>query len=162
MNDKTLFMLCRESFDYVEGNLIWKVIKSRVRIGTIAGSISGRGYVNIKLNQKAYLAHRLVYLWHYGYLPAVLDHINGDPRDNRIENLRAATPSQNQHNRSLNRNNTSGYKGVCWNKGSKKWQAKVKKNNVYKHLGFFDDILDAAKVVADYRIEMHGEFAKHQ
>jgi hypothetical protein len=161
MKNKTLQVMLKEYFDYQDGKLIWKQGNSRVKVGRTAGSISGKGYINIKFKQKTYLAHRLIYLYHHGYLPEVLDHINGFKTDNRIENLREATASQNQHNRVLNANNTSGYKGVTFNKLRNKWQAKVKTNNVYKHLGLFEDIEDAAMAVSKYRLEVHGEFAKH-
>ena len=161
MKNKTLQVMLKEYFDYQDGKLIWKQGNSRVKVGRTAGSISGKGYINIKFKQKTYQAHRLIYLYHYGYLPEVLDHINGVKTDNRIENLRKATASQNQHNRVLNANNTSGYKGVTFNKLRNKWQAKVKTNNVYKHLGLFEDIEDAAMAVSKYRLAVHGEFAKH-
>jgi len=161
MKNKTLQVMLKEYFNYEDGKLIWIKGKKRIKAGRAAGSISGTGYINIKFNQKTYLAHRLIYLYHHGYLPEILDHINGVKTDNRIENLREATANQNQYNRVLNANNTSGYKGVTYNKLRNKWQAKVKANNVYKHLGLFEDIEDAAMAVSKYRLKVHGEFAKH-
>ena len=161
MNEQELYLLLKSYFDYAEGHLIWKIKKGRATVGSIAGSNSKKGYIHMTLKGKTYQAHRLIFLWHLGYLPPMLDHINGNGRDNRIENLREATPNQNQHNRCINKNNTSGHKGVVWNKTQNKWQAKCKNNGVYKHLGYFSSIDDASEVVAKYRVATHGKFAKH-
>ena len=98
---------------------------------------------------------------HKGYLPKTIDHINGDKLDNRIENLRAATVGQNQHNRKTNANNTSGYKGVSWNKGCNKWLSQIKLEGKRIHLGYFDNLEEAAEVVRKAREELHGDFAHH-
>ena len=98
---------------------------------------------------------------HKGYLPKIIDHINGDKLDNRIENLRSATVGQNQHNRKTNTNNTSGYKGVCWDKAMKKWRARIKLEDKSIHLGYFTNAEEADKVVRAAREELHGSFANH-
>ena len=76
-------------FNYREdGSLVYKYS------GKIAGWQQFNGYVAASIDNKKYYVHRLIWLWHYGGLPEQIDHINGDPTDNRIENLRSATPSQ--------------------------------------------------------------------
>jgi hypothetical protein len=163
MRDLTVDLL-KHLFDYDKetGNLIWKVKSSaRVKIGDIAGSIQNAGYLAVRINSKSYLAHRLIFLMHKGYLPRTLDHINGDRLDNRIENLRAVTASQNQHNRKINSNSTSGYKGVSYYKQTNKWCAKIRLENKRIHLGYYKTPEEADAVVRKAREELHGGFANH-
>ena len=119
------------------------------------------GYIMIKINNKTYSAHRLAWLYMYNYLPPIIDHINGNPSDNRISNLRPATLSKNQQNSKIPKSNTSGIKGVSWHKATKKWRATLNINGKLKHLGVFDDIKSAELIVREARIKYHGEFANH-
>ena len=89
-----------------------------------------------------------------------IDHINGDPSDNRRSNLRLCTNQQNAQNRGAQANNKSGYKGVSWHKHSKKWQSQIKANDKVIPLGYFDDPIDAAKTYNEAAIKYHGEFAR--
>ena len=152
-------------YDKETGNLIWKIKPSRrghsVKVGDIAGTLKSHGYICVGINYNSYRAHRLIFLMHKGYLPKTIDHINGDKLDNRIENLRAATVGQNQHNRKTNANNTSGYKGVCWNKAQKKWVARITLERKNIHLGYFANVEEASEVVRKAREELHGSFANH-
>ena len=86
------------------------------------------------------------------------DHINGDRLDDRIENLRPATHSQNQHN-CKPRGGTSRYKGVSWHKKAGKWRACIKRNSKTIHLGLFTDEIDAVKAYDTAARRLHGEFA---
>jgi hypothetical protein len=152
-------------YDKETGNLIWKIKPSsrghHVKAGDIAGTLKSHGYLCVGINYNSYRAHRLIFLMHKGYLPKTIDHINGDKLDNRIENLRAATVGQNQHNRKTNANNTSGYKGVSWNKRMKKWAARITLERKSIHLGYFANVEEAAEVVRKAREELHGSFANH-
>lgn len=87
------------------------------------------------------------------------DHINGNGLDNRKENLRVATITQNRWNRGKSHNNTSGFKGVDWCKRDKKWRAKIEVNKKSVFLGLFKDKLEAVKVYNAAAIKYHGEFA---
>ena len=107
-----------ELFEYKDGELYWKITH---RAGQLAGS-SYSGYRCIKVNGKLYKAHRLIYLMHHGELPQFLDHIDGNPLNNQLSNLRPANKSQNGFNRKMNSNSTSGHKGVSWDKQSRKWK----------------------------------------
>lgn len=162
MRDLTVDLL-NHLFEYDKetGNLIWKIQQRGIRKGSIAGTIKSHGYLCVGINYKSYRAHRLIFLMHKGYLPKTIDHINGDKLDNRIENLRAATVGQNQHNRKTNANNTSGYKGVSWNKGCNKWLSQIKLEGKRIHLGYFDNLEEAAEVLRKAREELHGDFAHH-
>lgn len=88
-----------------------------------------------------------------------IDHINGDSLDNRRCNLRIATPSQNQQNRGLQRNNKSGARGVFWCADLKKWRSSIQANNKRRHLGDFSNIEDAKAVRECAEYLLHGAFA---
>ena len=164
MRDLTVDLL-KHLFDYDKetGNLIWKKTRAngKVKKGDIAGSMQTAGYLGVRINSKLYLAHRLIFLMHKGYLPKTLDHINGDRLDNRIENLRAVTASQNQHNRKINSNSTSGYKGVSYYKQTNKWCARIRLESKRINLGYYNTPEEADAVVRKAREELHGGFANH-
>lgn len=92
--------------------------------GRTAGSVGPTGYRLIKINGEGHGAHRLAWLYVHGVWAPLIDHINRNPSDNRIANLRPATTSQNIANSKLPRNNTSGHKGVHWDKGVGLWRAR--------------------------------------
>ena len=87
------------------------------------------------------------------------DHIDRNGLNNQRNNLRDSTRSQNNANRGLNKNNTSGYKGVCWNKQKQKWHARIRVNYKYVQLGLFDNIKDAARAYNKAALKYFGEFA---
>jgi hypothetical protein len=108
------------------------------------GSINTKGYVCIPLGNVKYVAHRLAWLWVYGKFPDhQVDHINQNRQDNRIANLREATNKQNCENRSVQKNNTTGFAGVSWKARNKKWVAQICHNRQMIHLGLFQKIEDA-------------------
>lgn len=107
-------------------------------------TIGPSGYLQSQVLGKNYLAHRVLWLLHTGTWPAqFVDHINGNPIDNRLVNLRAVTRRENSRNRSLQRNNTSGTVGVFWNGTTNKWQATICIDERKYSLGNYDDIEDA-------------------
>jgi len=132
--------ILKKYFDYSDGNLIWRVNKGRSKKGTIAGSKDNKGYLQIKLNQKVYRLHRLIWLWHGRNLSEQLDHIDRNPLNNKIENLREATRSTNQWNTSK----SDG--GVSFHKASNKWRARIKIHNKEIYLGVFADYQQAKQV----------------
>ena len=158
MNKKYL----NQIFDYKDGHLYWKVAKQSIKIGDQFGCLRNYGYIVGNFDCKYSRAHRLIFMWHYGFLPKEIDHIDGNPSNNRIENLRQANRSENGMNQKLNSRNTSGVKGVTWKKDKQKWHARVKVNKKNKHLGYFDDLELAELVVQEVRNKFHGEFARHQ
>ena len=161
---EALKMAISAKFTYAQdGNLIYKVSTSpRVSIGAIAGTIKSNGYKNIKVDGKVYLAHRLVFLLHHGYLPEYIDHIDGDRLNNRIENLREATKSQNQWNVGKRSHNTSGVQNVNWHEQAQKWCVRFRKHNKYVYRKLFKT-LEEAKIAADkVRQELFGEFARSE
>jgi len=147
-------------FDYKDGELIWKVSGHGITRGRVAGTIHSSGYRTIGIDRKIYKAHRLIFEYIHGYLPPILDHIDGDRLNNRIENLRSATRAQNQYNRKLNKNSSSGLKGVCFYKNYQKWMAYIRIDNKFINLGYYENKLEAARVANEARRERHGEFVR--
>jgi hypothetical protein len=125
------------AYDPETGVFTWVVSKRKVKAGSIAGS-RGPGYVTIFFEGKKYYAHRLAWLFTHGeFPPQLIDHINGDQRDNRISNLRAATVSQNKRNSKVQRSSKSGVKGVWWCARIKKWQAQATYLGRKNNLGYY-------------------------
>ena len=129
--------------------------------GTIAGTPNDSNYLLISINKQHHRAHRLAWLWMTGKWPdPECDHRDTVRANNRWSNLREATRSQNAANTSIQRNNTSGFKGVYWNKIVKKWWAHITKDGRRHSLGYFDDIDEAVAVVTRERLKHHGEYAR--
>ena len=105
--------------------------------------------------------HRIIYMMVHGHMPKIIDHIDGDPSNNKIENLRGATHSQNMRNSKKPINNSSGFKGIYFSSRTKKWIAQCWIDNKKHYLGSFSDIHDAANAVIDFRKKHHGDFANH-
>ena len=162
MRDLTVDLL-NELFTYDRetGKLYWKSARQGVTVGKEAGALDKEGYSILRMNYKRYRTHRVVFLMHKGYLPVVLDHIDGDRANNRLDNLRPASLSQNQYNRKLNKNNKSGFKGVTYNSRSKMFYASIKHQTQRIFLGSYNTPEEADAVVRAAREELHGNFANH-
>ena len=130
-------------------------------VGKPAGVINGSGYRNITVDGRSYLAHRLAVLYMEGYTPKEnVDHKNGIRSDLRWCNLRVATYGENKQNTSLQKNNTSGYKGVYYRGGGEKcWIAKIQAKGVTTFLGGFSCPVVAHEAYKKAALEQHGEFA---
>ena len=150
--------LLHELLEYRDGELYWKQPGKSRQMGKPVGSVNGDGYKRVKINRKLYAIHRLVWVMHGNDPVPFVDHINGDVLDNRIENLRAATHSQNCMNRRVRFDSKSGVKGVNLRKG--KWHTCVILNNEKYSAGTFDRKEDAIAAVDKLRKELHGEFAR--
>lgn len=142
------------------GSFFWLVSRpAGVKPGDVAGHISKKdGYHVIKVMGRSYQAHRLAWFYVYGVWPCEIDHKDRKRASNAIENLRLATKSQNGMNTKFRALNTSGYRGVCWNKSAGKWQAQAKISGVSHHLGVFDSAEDASKAYEHFCRLNHGEF----
>ena len=152
----------RNLFEYVDGALYWKTPTGpRVKKGAIAGGMKNDGYRYITLRNKAYPAHRLIYLYWNGHMPFFVDHINGIKEDNKIDNLRAATRNQNGQNIPLKKNNSSGVKNVSWEKQSERWQVQLTINGKPRHFGCYKDLELASLIAYEAREKFHGTFANH-
>ena len=155
--------LVAEYFDHKDGHLYWKKVahpNKQYLVGQEAGSIHATGYRHVTWQGKVHKVHRLIFLLEHGYMPKEIDHINGDRQDNRLKNLREVTRSQNQCNRFVLANNTSGYAGVSWHKKSKSWVVRLMKDGKTKAIGYFKDLELAGLVSAEARSLYHGVYAK--
>jgi len=156
----------KEMFEYREDG---KLIRKNACMGN--GNYAGRAvgnygaknlgtracrYISTKIHGKSWQVHRLIFLYHHGYIPDQIDHINRDCVDNRIENLRPANASLNAINRKLFSNSTSGVRGVSWHKYQKKWFVYVDVNKIRKNIGYFKDLELAELVAIEARDKYHG------
>jgi hypothetical protein len=121
----------------------------------ITSLLHGHRYAG--LNGKKVLAHRIIWKMVHGEEPPTIDHINGDPSDNRLVNLRAATPVQNGQNSRRRKNNTSGVMGVAWEPRRLKWCVRIHLKYRNKHVGYFDDFdtAVAARKAAEAKYGFH-------
>jgi hypothetical protein len=151
----------RQILDYnpETGDLVWKERRSlRVNAGDLAGFIRKSGYRFIKIDGRGFMAHRLAWALAHGRWPAEdIDHINGQPADNRLANLREASRSQNCANRTNRGVGKSGIKGIQWHKANQKWIVAVGK----KYVGSFSNIEDAQAAYRRVAEELYGQFTRH-
>lgn len=153
----------RDTFDYVDGVLFWKRVNDRcysVKPGDKAGAVNSSGAMCLSLDGKSYLNHRIIFAMHHGYLPEFVDHVDGNRLNNRIENLRDATKTENGQNSKRSKANTSGVKGVDLHEG--KWRARVVVNGKSKHVGNYKTLEEASIAVKAARDSMHKQFARHE
>jgi len=124
--------------------------------GKEAGKLDAKGYRVIAIDRKPFLAHRLAMLIVNGQWPPMhVDHKNGNPSDNRIENLRQCNHAENHQNRRRQSNNTSGHIGVTWSSAANKWSAKIRVNGKEMHLGVFANKEDAASAYEHAKKQFH-------
>ena len=150
------------SYDADTGIFRWLVCRGGNKPGDAAGGFSSDGRIVIGINRRLYLAHRLAWLYANGSWPEnEIDHINNDPTDNRLANLRCATRAKNQCNVRLLSRNKSGVKGVSWDSISGKWVARICHDGKYLNIGRFYSICSAEQAIKAARERLHGEFANH-
>lgn len=132
-------------YDPETGVFTWAVRIARcVQQGWVAGGVSNFGYRIIRVDKITYVGHRLAWLYMTGEWPTdEIDHRNGIRDDNRWVNLREATAKQNRENRNKAPSNTSGVRGVTWDKARGKWHPLIKHHGKMIHLGRFDSFDDA-------------------
>lgn len=128
--------------------------------GKVAGTIGRDGYAKITLNQRICRAHRLAWMHFHGETPpSEIDHRDRNRANNAIANLRAADDYENMWNRSLNKTNTSGFKGVTWHKKNKIWVASIFVAHRRIYLGSFTEIHAAAAAYVEAAKFHFGDFA---
>jgi hypothetical protein len=148
-------------YDPATGEFRWlKRVSRPTRVGDAAGALEINGYRKITIEGRQYRAHHLAWLYMTGqWRSGLIDHRDGDRSNNRWDNLRRATASQNCANRRLPRNNKCRLKGVTRTE-SHRWRAGIHKNGRRRHLGIFStpEAAHAAYVAAARKL--FGEFAR--
>jgi hypothetical protein len=138
----------RALFDYSDGQLLRKT-------GAAIGSRRRDGYIVASVHGKLYLLHRLIWLWHHGELPAVIDHIDCNPSNNRIENLRPASKSLNGINRSRpKRNSKTAVLGVYYDSHRKLYATEIRHDGIRYRLGRFKTSAEAHAAYIAKRSEL--------
>jgi len=145
-----------ELFIYDSGKLIRKISVKGSWKGTEIGTTKPNGYKVAVVDTKMYRIHHLIWVYHHGYKVPLIDHINRNPSDNRIENLRPCTRGQNQGNSTARKGK---YKGVTFCKQTQRWRAQISIKHKGIHLGRYDNPEDAASAYNTAAKEYFGEFA---
>ena len=129
-------------------------------------SVGGRGnvtHVTVRINGRSFSEHRVV--WEMLKKPLSygewIDHVDRDPTNNRIENLRLCDNVTNQHNRDAPSNNTSGFKGVSFSRKMNKWKVATRSKGEYFHRGYFNTRAEAAVAAAKQSLKIHGKFSPY-
>ena len=151
-----------ELFEYLDGNLFWRVKPcDNLPAGTKAGTLASRGYLQTMVQGRLYRNHQLVYLMHHGLIPKFIDHIDGNKLNNKIDNLRETDKCKNNYNAQKRKDNTSGFKGVSFNKRTGKWYGYIMHHRKHIHLGTFKTPEEANVAVCEARKHYHGDHARN-
>lgn len=158
----------RAVLDYkpATGMFIWKPRRPGDKFNTWAGRRAGSrrnsdGYTVIRINYQLYRAHRLAFLWMTGrWPPFEIDHRDGNPANDRWKNLRPATSSQNKMNNRKRSDNTSGYRGVWFEKRRNHWIAEIMVDGRKHSLGSFPSPEAARDARISHAKRLHGKFAR--
>jgi hypothetical protein len=148
-------------YDPASGDWAWRRSLGRARAGDLAGNKVHNGYRTVFIDGVRHSAHRLAWFYMTGKLPkSEIDHINMDRADNRWDNLRVATTSQNKANSGKRSNNTSGFKGIWWHKRAGKWAASIMVSGSKRSLGLYTTPETAHAAYTDAAKKYFGEFAR--
>ena len=160
-------------YDAETGKLFWADpyirrkdgVRRRRSHGGEAGTTKYRecgkvGTRSVNYKDREYKVHRIIYYIVKGYCPPLLDHIDRNPLNNRIENLRPSDPALNSWNSKVYANNTSGVGGVTWNKATQSWRARITVKGLVHELGFTDDFFEAACLRKSAELNMYGEYRR--
>lgn len=147
-------------YDQATGVFKWLQSGKGRRADLVAGTVTNKGYYQITIKYKRYLSSHLAWLYMTGSLPVKeIDHENGKTRDNSWKNLQEVTHAQNLAKAKRRWDNTSGFRGVCWDKQKLKWKVQISFNNgrrLQKHFSTMEEAVAFYKLKAT---ELFGEFA---
>lgn len=148
----------KNDVEYKDGKLFWKTSNNQHPVGQEVGSEQPDAYSRFTYKGKHWLLHRAIFYYHNGYLPKYVDHINGDRSDNRIENLRPATASQNCYNQK-----GKGTKTLPKNVFAKcgKYFVALRLKGKLVRFGTYADLELADLVATEARDLYHGAYARH-
>jgi hypothetical protein len=144
--------IVRETFRYQDGQLFWKYPRQGRQIHKAVGSITNRGYLLVRIDGVGHLVHRLIWTYFYGPPDQVIDHIDRNPLNNHIENLRDVSQNVNIKNAGLRSNNTSGYTNIHWLKQKQRWIVLENNNYRSKRLGSFKTLEEAVIFQENYNV----------
>lgn len=147
------------TYDPAIGRMVWKIARGAAKVGAPVGHVGPEGYRRVRISKREYLEHRLVWLWHHGEFPRILDHRDRDRSNNRIENLRECNESQNAANARTSTLNTSSYRGVYFDTDRMKWVARIRytKGGV-RHRYRIGRFNDADVAAVHYNLHMRALF----
>ena len=146
--------------EYVDGDFYWKNPTSRrVKKGGLA-QVSGHRYLHLSINKKTYMKHKLVFFIHHGYAPKIIDHIDGNPLNNKIENLREADKYQNTWNAKVRKHSSIGLKGVTFHPQTKKFRARIRCFDKIYSLGLFPTKEEAHQAYCSASMFLHKDFGR--
>lgn len=157
----------RELFNYDESTGLFTRIKDvarrpEARAGHVLSGVQSNGYMRVMVDGESVLLHRLALIYMGISIDGQVDHIDGDRRNNRIENLRVVSHQENGRNVKVPSNNKSGVIGVCWDSFNGKWYAQIKSGGKNIFLGRFDDLCEAkkARLSAELKFGFHENHGK--
>lgn len=139
----------------------WAIWNSIYAGHTAGATRNKRGTRSVSIGRANFMLHRVIWKWVTGdEPPAHIDHREVTPADNRWQNIRDATASQNQWNRPKPKTNTSGFKGVSWHKKYGRWIASIRVHGCLHYLGAFANPEEAHAAYCEAAARLHGEFAR--
>lgn len=155
---------CKDRYSYSDGNLYLLKPYKGIDNFKVGGKPDKNGYLRVVIFHKEgpikVMLHRIIFLYHHGYLPEIVDHMDQDITNNRIENLREANKNQNQWNRKVVINSQTGIRGVIFKNG--KIYAQCKVNGIRTYLGQFETVELAEEALKEFRLTHHKEFASYE
>lgn len=111
----------------------------------LVGTLNDDGYIKTSFKEKSFGVHQIIFCMFHGYIPKIVDHINRNRADNRIENLREISATGNMINKDVNKKKPLGIKGVNWERNNKRWRVTIRYNNKLVHIGSFKNFLNAVR-----------------
>lgn len=157
-------ILIRQLFQYNEDGSLTRLITTNARAKegttTFGNFSSTSGYYRVNINKKRYPMSYIIFVYHKGYCPNMIDHINGNPKDNRIENLRECDQAENSANAKKSSNNVSGVKGLYWDNYHEAWRSQIRfKGELRSKHSKSKEVV--VKWIEETRKELHGNFARN-
>lgn len=150
-------------YDPDTGVFTWiKTRSNRWKPGRQAGCIDGNGYWQIRISGILLLAHRAAFIYMTGDCPKYVDHIDGNKINNKWENLRPCTKSENAFNKPNRIKSYSGIKNVSFDPRINRWYVRLKTNGRIRSFGGYGSLELAELVAFEAREKFHGEFANHR
>ena len=152
---------CRRPRGHFKNGAGWHNFNKKCA-GKIAGTRKPDGRIEVGLGERTLKAARIVWALHTNTgVFGVLDHIDGNPNNDKIENLREVTTAQNTRNRTHTSANSSGIRGVTWHTPSKKWWVRVTLDGKTYSFGLYHSLDQAAQIAYAAKHQLFGEFARH-